>query len=348
MRRLAWLLCACLVLTFGCFSVQADAAEETPAWVTAYEQVLDGWKAQIPDVPDDSVIVPELVYLVYDVDKDGTPELVVKTGTCEADYHGALYTFRDGHAFQVGEELGLGHSAFYSDPGENGIILMWGHMGAASAVRISVADGYAEELLYEDDLNARLQEDPDADYIYPGDVIPGSVYLTMCRGDLTLPLTHYDEIRRILEGEKPAVTEGQVPNQDPAIFENVINGSGEVYAVTADGFTNSPGRIAFQGLLRKDVVANWMQGDLNILSAVPADLNGDGQPECFIAASDGSSEVRIILHEQDGTIYAYLMNYTDGYELDTDGSIICISPYYSFRYRLIFDGEQAFLLDLPV
>ena len=28
--------------------------------------------------------------------------MLVKTGTCEADYHGAFYTFR-GRAFQVGE-----------------------------------------------------------------------------------------------------------------------------------------------------------------------------------------------------------------------------------------------------
>ena len=169
----------------------------------------------------------------------------------------------------------------------------------------------------------------------------------MCRGGLTLPLTHYDEIRRILEGEKPAATEGQYPNRDPAFFENLINGSGEVYAVTADGFTNSPGRIGFQDLLRKDVAANWMQGDLSILSAAPADLNADGQLEYWIAASDGSSEVRIILHEQDGIVYAYLLNYTDGYELDADGNIVCSSPYYSFGFRLIFDREQAFLLSLP-
>ena len=166
----------------------------------------------------------------------------------------------------------------------------------------------------------------------------------------TLNLPKNDSLaaaRRILEGEKPAVTEGQYPNRDPAFFENLINASGEVYAVTADGFTNSPGRIGFQDLLRKDVAANWMQGDLSILSAVPADLNADGQLEYWIAASDGSSEVRIILHEQDGIVYAYLLNYTDGYELDADGNIVCSSPYYSFRFRLIFDREQAFLLSLP-
>ena len=129
MRKSICLLCACLILAFGILSVQASAENETPAWVTAYEQILTEWNAQIPEKPGDFDVVPELSYLVYDIDKDGIPELVVKTGTCEADYHGALYTFRDGKALQVGEELGLGHASFYSDPGENGIILMWGHMG---------------------------------------------------------------------------------------------------------------------------------------------------------------------------------------------------------------------------
>jgi len=101
---------------------ETAAEAEDPAWVAAYGQVLDGWKAQIAEEPVE-YSTPELYYLVYDIDKDGTPELIVKTGTCEADYHGALYTLRDGSAVQVGEEFGLGHSSFYSDPGENGIIL---------------------------------------------------------------------------------------------------------------------------------------------------------------------------------------------------------------------------------
>ena len=348
MRRNKRFLCICLILALSLFHVQAMAEAETPAWVSAYDQVLTEWKSQVYVNPDDFDIVPELSYLVYDIDKDGTPELVIKTGTCEADYHGAIYTCLDGRALQRGEELGLAHSSFYSDPGENGIILMGGHMGYAYAERISLQeDGYVMELMYEDDLNTRLQEDPDADYIYPDDVIPGSVYLTLCRGDVALPMTNYEEINRCLEGVQPASTDGQYPNQDSAFFEKVISGSGEVCAVTADGYTHSPGRIGFPELLRKDVVADWMQGDLNILSVTPADLNGDGQLECFVAASDGSREVRVVLSEQDGNVYAYLLNYTDGYELDASGNIFCSSPYYSVRYRLIFDGEQAFLLNLP-
>ena len=347
MRRLQHILCAFMILALGLFPLRSGAEAEASDWMAAYDRILAGWKAQLAEDPEYVDISPELSYLVYDIDKDAIPKLLVKAGTCEADYHGALYTFRDGQAFQAGEELGLGHSSFYSDPGEDGIIIMWGHMGYASAVRISLTGGYREELLYEDNLNGRLEEDPDADYIYPGDVIPGSVYLTLCPGDLTLAMTHYEEITRCLEGVLPAPAEEQYPNRDAAFFEILINGSGEVFAVTADGYTNSPGRVGFQELLRQNVAADWMQGDLGILSVTPADLNGDGKLECCVAATDGSSEVRIILSEQGGTVFAYLINYAEGYAPDTQGNLICSTPYGQFCYRLIFDGEQAYLLTLP-
>ena len=339
MKRNMILLSICLVLSVGLFSISASAEE--PAWAAAYEQVLAARRAEI-SAYDTDYGIPELTYLLYDVDKDGTPELLVKIGTCEADYHGGIYIFRGGRAFQVGEDLGLGHSSFYSDPGENGIILMYGHMGYASASRISLKDGYAEEVLYEDNLNERLQEDPDANYVYPGDVIPGSVYLTLFRGDLTLPLTHYEEIRRYQEG----VASGRYPNNDASFYDSLMEKNGEVYAVTADGYTNSPGRIRFRELLRKDAAANWMQDDLSVLSAAPADLNGDGQLECVLAVSDSGREMRIVLSEQDGRVYAYLMNYTDGYELDGDGCFRT-TLYGTTRYRMIFDAEQALLLILP-
>ncbi|MBQ3803242.1 MAG: hypothetical protein II845_06050 [Oscillospiraceae bacterium] len=347
MRILQHMLSVFLILALGLFPVQSMAEAETSDWMTAYEQILAGWKAQTSEDSGNTDVNPELSYLVYDIDKDTIPELLVKAGTCEADFHGALYTFRNGQAVQACEELGLGHSSFYSDPGKDGIIMMWGHMGYASAVRISLTGGYREEPLYEDNLNERLEEDPDADYIYPGDVIPGSVYLTMCPGDLTLAMSHYEEISRCLAGVLPAPAEEQYPNQDEAFFENLISGNGEVFAVTADGYTNSPGWIGFQELLRQNVLANWMQGDLSILSVTPADLNGDGKLECCVAASDGGSEVRIILSEQNGAVFAYLINYAEGYAPDAEGNLICSTPYGHFRNRLIFDGEQAFLLSLP-
>ena len=345
MRKIISLLCVCLLLSLLPLPAQA----EEPDWATAYEQVVSEQVRAFYDEHGDQgyIVGSELSYLLYDIDKDGTPELLIKFGTCEADYQGLLYSFRDGQAVQIGEELGLGHSSIYSDPGENGIILMWGHMGYASAERISLADGFASELLYEDNLNERLETDPDAEYIYPYDVIPGSVYLTLCRWDITLPLTHYEEICRCLDGDMPRSAEAAYPGGDAGFFESLMANDGEVVAVTADGFTRSPGRIGFQALLKQNVAADWMQGDLSVLSATPADLNGDGQLECVVAVGcEGGSEMRVILSEQDGSVYAYLMNYAEGYEPDADGNL-CVSRYYPARYRLIFDREQAFLLSLP-
>ena len=347
MKRALFALFLCLSLIFGLFAAPASA-EEPQSWIEAYEEILNTWRAQLSGEVDDFGYGPTLEYLIYDVDKDGSPELVVKAGTCEADYHGALYTFRNGHAFQVGEELGLGHSSFYTDPGENGIILMVGHMGYAWAERLSITDGFASETLYEDNLNARLESDPDAAYVYPGDVIPGSVYLTFCRGDLTIGLTHYGEIMRSLAGEYPAITTGLYPEPDAAFYEDLMANNGEVYAVTADGFTNSPGKLGFRELLRQDVAANWMQGDLVILSAaMPGDINNDGRLDCVLAASDGTSEMRIVLSKQDdGVVYAYLLNYTNGYEQDEDGNFLS-TLFGVYRFHLVFEKEQAFLLTLP-
>ena len=343
MKRNLILFGLCLVLVFGLFAIPAAAQEAD--WVTAYEQVLEGWKQKIASEPVE-YSAPELWYLAYDVDKDGTPELIVKTGTCEADYHGALYTFRNGQAVQVGEELGLGHSAFYSDPGENGIILMYGHMGYASASRLKLAEGLTEELLYEDNLNERLEQDENAEYVYPGDVIAGSVYLTLCRGELNLGLTHYDGIARCLEGIFPPQQGSYYPKGRADFYDSLMASNGEVYAVTADGFTKSPGPIGFQDLLRKDVAASWMEGDLRVVSATPVDCNGDGKLEYVLALDNSGSELRAVLSEQDGVVYAYLMNYTDGYAVDVDGNFVT-TLYGTARYRLIFDGPEAFMLYLP-
>ena len=348
MKRLLCLAAVlCLLLSVGTF-----ACAEEPGWVGAYAAILDVKQAEA--AAEEAAQGFELYweYTLYDIDKDGVPELIVKMGTCEADYHGEVYTVSDGQAVLVCDTLGLGHSSFYTDPGENGIIQMWGHMGYAWADRLRLENGaLSGEELYEDNLNERLETDPDAEYVYPGELIPGASYLSMYRLDLRLPLQRYDEIMGCLEGRFPEAAAGlSYPNDDPDFFGKLINGGGEVVALTADGFANSPGRIDFRELLKQDVAANWMQGDLQILSARHADLNGDGKAECIVELSKGDPGdlMRFFLSEQDGTVYAYLNNYAVGeLTVDQNGNLFCASEYYNDFSRLIFDGEEAMLLTLP-
>lgn len=347
MRKLTGMLCV-LCMMFTLLAGSADATAEG-SWREAYREVLDAIVENGPLYRNDAAI--ENSYLLYDVDKDGIPELIIKTGTCEADYMGTLYTYRAGEALKV-DEFGFGHAALYSDPGENGIILHYGHMGFAFGCRFSLIHGeLAYEDLFEDNLNSRLQEDENAEYIPVENFIPGACYLTLCQVERNLPLLHYEEIRDAMEGTFPKAAETSYPNQDEKFFVNVYIGNQPVYAVSADGFTNEPGLIGFRDLLKQNVAAQWMDGDLQVLGFQLADLNGDGKLECITElAEDGSgSRMCIYLAEQDGTVYAYLQNYApETVEADGNGNLLMRYTYSLDLQRLIFDREESLLIRLPL
>ncbi len=351
-KLISLLLAALLVCTlFPC----TFADEQEPGWISAYRAVLDSAgverKAQLlEDFGEDYANLLECSYLVYDIDKDGIPELVLKVGTCEADYTGTVYTCRDGQAIYVGD-LNLGHCAIYSDPKENGIITYYGHMGYAFAER-SILEGTelkSTGLLFEDDLNARLQSDPGAEYLDLALFVPGTAYLTLAPAALNLPLTRYTEITAALEGKFPKAAETYFPNHDDGIFERIIDGNGEVFAVPANPYANRPGRVPFRKLLEKEVAAPWVDG-LEIRSYQFGDLNGDGKMEAVLAlaATGSGSPLDIYLSEQDGTVYAYLENYgPDEISVDANGNLLCTTYYAPSLKRLIFDGEEAYLIMLP-
>lgn len=346
-RFLSFLLILTLVLSLGVF-----ASAEEPDWLAAYDAIRREKQAELSKQEAEYGPSFGTGYVLYDIDKDGVPELITKMGTCEADFHGEIYRFVDGQAACRVDNIHLGHSSLYTDPGENGLIVMYGHMGYAEADRLVLGEkDYTMETLYEDNLNERLEQDPNAEYLYPGAYVPGAAYLTLSSMELRLPLTHYEEIQNCLEGRFPGtVACGDAPQGDPAFFEKLIRENREVIAVTADGFTNSPGRIPFQELLKQNCVADWMDADLQILSTQLADLNGDGQPECIVDLSQGESRerMRFFLSEQDGTVYAYLQNYApETLTVDQNGNLLAGSVYYAGLSRLVFDGEEAMLLTLP-
>lgn len=348
MRKVfSFLLILALVLSLGAF-----ASAEEPDWIRAYSAVLDEKQAEIEAMETEIGFSSGDGYTLYDIDKDGVPELIVKLGTCEADYHGEIYSAADGKAIRRVDEWYIGHSSLYTDPGENGLIVMHGHMGYAEAYRLTLGENGAEsEVLYEDNLNDRLEADPNADYIYPEEYIPGAAYLTLYRMDLRLPLTCCEELQRCLEGRFPVAADAAYPQGDPEFFSRIMNENREVMAFTADGYTTNPGRIAFQDLLRQDTAALWMSGDLQIVSVQYADLNGDGQLECLVDLSEGENglKMRFFLSEQDGTVYTYLQNYVpDELTVDRNGNLFGSTTYYSELSRLFFNGEEAMFLTLPL
>ncbi|MCR5601990.1 MAG: hypothetical protein K6G33_14785 [Ruminococcus sp.] len=71
-------------------------------------------------------------YAFRDLDADGIPELLLKYGTCEADYSIDIITLDKEGEPKVINNIGGGHTSFAYDENTGDLVLVWGHMGAAS------------------------------------------------------------------------------------------------------------------------------------------------------------------------------------------------------------------------
>ena len=158
------------LLVFGSCAASA-ASGNASDWASAFSYFLDGMTSLVPN----DASPWDYGYLYYDVDKDGIPELITKTGTCEADYIGTVYYFQNGKVEKAGD-FGLSHADMYSDPVNNGIIVGMGSMGWSCAIRYSLRNGYlTENQFFEESLD--FYTNPDAEYTEIEDLVPGSEYL---------------------------------------------------------------------------------------------------------------------------------------------------------------------------
>lgn len=67
-------------------------------------------------------------YWIYDVDKDNIPELITKTGTCEADYIIEFYKYKDNKVLLI-DSMSGGHTTFYEDKNNSQLCRMYAQMG---------------------------------------------------------------------------------------------------------------------------------------------------------------------------------------------------------------------------
>ncbi len=75
----------------------------------------------------------------FDINKDGTTELIVQNGTCEADYQYDIYTAKNNSAVYV-DTISAGHSGlFESDNGD--LIIQYAQMGDEAVSSISMENG---------------------------------------------------------------------------------------------------------------------------------------------------------------------------------------------------------------
>lgn len=91
-------------------------------------------------------------YCVYDMNKDGIKELIVKVGCCEADYMFKFYSCSYGNIVSLGE-YGGGHSSLYQCD-SNGVFVYGGHMGYEFLTRVEKNGNKIKPVsIYNRDLN---------------------------------------------------------------------------------------------------------------------------------------------------------------------------------------------------
>lgn len=89
-------------------------------------------------------------YWIYDIDKDNIPELITKTGTCEADYVISFYKYQNGKAVLF-DSIGGSHAYLGVDIDNNQLCLMSGYMGVGSIKWLS-SDGKIVYVAKADDV----------------------------------------------------------------------------------------------------------------------------------------------------------------------------------------------------
>lgn len=123
--------------------VNTSIANVSSDWGRAYFDVLADAMKEFPKYQY------SCSYSVFDIDKDGTPELFLKAGTCEADYQLKLYRYANGSA-DCFATLGAGHAVFCGLGDQKAFLIAVGHMGYEVVTKYSYANGELnEEIIFE-------------------------------------------------------------------------------------------------------------------------------------------------------------------------------------------------------
>ena len=318
-----------------------DADKDAEEFSISYDD-LDDWQKAFYDklgevqgetyqpIDEQDVMVPSTGYFIYDIDDDGTPELFIRYGTCEADYFIKMYK-ADGTTAEDVWTTYCGHTSFYSMP-EKGMISYWGHMGYMSMNKMWFT---GTEMESENICDQELEPGQGADEYTPvKDVVPGAEHLSEVRTDVYLPIIEYVKT--------PSTSMGLSDEEVEKRVDDVMNNNGDVYGVTGDGYSDTVGNVSFSTYLTKGNASKFY--DYEVIGRDFHDLNCDGQVECILKlnSKDVGDNGIIVLSIQNDTVYAYAVSYVNNnITYNNDGSFTENADYV-LTHRLCFYKDQAY------
>lgn len=275
-------------------------------------------------------------YILYDIDKDGIPELLFR---CQFGWYTEFYGYRDGQAVLLGG-MPSKDTSFYSCPEENAVAFNWARMGIHTVTKLRIVDGkLEEELIFEEEV-------PASPYTEMEEIIPGSVCLRENRtyiempqvSALTLPIYDYGKDR---------TAQPIAPDRDTAARENIqaVLDGGPFYGVSADGFGGDTGWTILKDYLAPDGVTPYNDLPMEVYRTTWLDFNGDGQSEALLtimaAGEDDYEDTKQVIFslEEDGVVYAYCNNYMAFYDLT---GTVFTGRYDMEDFAVDFAGPQFY------
>ena len=234
-------------------------------------------------------------YFVYDIEKDGIPELFIRYGRGEADYSYSVFKYEDGTIRTLCDKELCGHSSFVSIPG-NGYILYFAHMGDYTIEKGEVVDG---------ELKIQTIDSGGEPYPELTEIDPGASWITEYSFKYSLPILAYDVDIHTNSSLPPEKAKEEI--------ETVIAEDGYVYSVLEDNYRPEPGwgYVRLSSLCEKGMMNQYDNSKLETTSW--GDLNGDGQEECllmYVTADKAYGSTGVVLSYQCGIVYAYCLGYT--------------------------------------
>lgn len=161
------------VTLISCFGVIPSYANESDDIISAYLNILNGYSDKEGGTAK---------YIVYDIDKNGTPELIIESGVASASILN-FYTF-DNDIKWLGSKEGS-HVSLASVPNKNGILRTSAHSSFQHVSLISIKDNKIEETeIFAEMLNP--EEYNEHGYYEPNYFFDGAEDLNFCeRSDLS-------------------------------------------------------------------------------------------------------------------------------------------------------------------
>ncbi|MBO4458117.1 MAG: hypothetical protein J5802_10390 [Butyrivibrio sp.] len=141
-------------------------------------------------------------YYLYDIDKDATPELLVKYGNDAVSTHIRVYTYADDKIQRV-EGNSIGNEALYAYPSGNGIMEWYSHMGANAYILDSLINNEltSESLYLAWDDNHKTGEECNV-FKEPKEVVTDTFPITSFKIDDVYPIGHYEKVLSDMAQEK--------------------------------------------------------------------------------------------------------------------------------------------------